>query len=479
MSAVGVTAFVAALVLAILVHELFHLLGARWAGMRVDRYFVGFGPTLWSTRRGETEVGVKALPLGGFVRIVGMDPDDPVQPPLAEELPIGTSDDDPAIWAALETGLRGRGADPGTARRIRDTARGVLLPAVSADADAQATARRDRLAVALAGAVEQELGPSRRVGDLAHRILRGDEGRRYGDRPAWQRALAIVLGPLSHAAIAFLLLVGIQLGWSQPTGELTTVVAAVRDGSPAAEAGLRPGDRLLAVGSTVSDDFLVLRDVLRARPGLATDLRVERDDTAAVLRITPEAIELPEGTVGLIGIAVEPALAPVGLREALTAAAVGPAAGASPGGVIPLVRDSVAGLIRILSPSGLADLFGQAFGPEERDPTGAVSLVGAASIAGQIGSRDGGLPVLLGLLAAINVFFMLFNLVPLPPFDGGHLVVIGVESAVNGVRRLRGRSADFRVRPEALSALAAPVMAVLVLLLVATLWLDLTAPIRL
>ena len=473
MSALGVTAFVAALVGAVLVHELFHLLGARWSGMRVDRYFVGFGPTLWSTRRGETEVGLKLLPLGGFVRIVGMDPEDPVQPPLVDELPAPAGDD--AAWAdALEAGLRARGARTETARRIRDAARGVLSATPVGAGDP-----RDRAAAAVTAAVEAELGPSRRVGDLAHRVLRGDEGRRYGDRPARQRALAIVLGPLSHAAIAFVLLLGIQLGWPQPTGELTTVVAAVQQGSPADAAGLRAGDRLLAVAGVASDDFLELRDGLRGRPGLPVDVRVERDGTVDTVRIVPEPVETAEGTVGLIGIAVEPVVAEVGVVDAVVAAAVGEPGGASPGGVVPLARDSVVGLVRILSPQGLADLVGQAFGAEERDPTGAVSLVGAASIAGQIGARDGGLPVLLGLLAAINVFFMLFNLVPLPPFDGGHLAVIGVESAVNGLRRLRGRAADFRVRPEALTALAAPVMAVLVLLLVATLWLDVTSPIRL
>jgi regulator of sigma E protease len=476
-SALGVTAFVAALVGAVLVHELFHLLGARWSGMRVDRYFVGFGPTLWSTRRGETEVGLKLLPLGGFVRIVGMDPEDPVQPPLVDELP--EPEGDGAVWAdALEVGLRARGARAETARRIRDAARGVLS-AAPAGVGAGAGGPRDRATAAVTAAVEAELGPTRRVGDLAHRVLRGDEGRRYGDRPARQRALAIVLGPLSHAAIAFVLLLGIQLGWPQPTGELTTVVAAVQQGSPADAAGLRAGDRLLAVAGVASDDFLVLRDGLRGRPGQPVDVRVERAGAVDTVRIVPEPVETVEGTVGLIGIAVEPVVADVGVVDAVVAAAVGEPRGASPGGVVPLARDSVAGLVRILSPQGLTDLVGQAVGAEERDPTGAVSLVGAASIAGQIGARDGGLPVLLALLAAINVFFMLFNLVPLPPFDGGHLAVIGVESAVNGLRRLRGRAADFRVRPEALTALAAPVMAVLVLLLVATLWLDVTSPIRL
>jgi len=371
-SALGVTAFVAALVAAVLVHELFHLLGARWSGMRVDRYFVGFGPTLWSTRRGETEVGLKLLPLGGFVRIVGMDPEDPVQPPLVAELPDPAADE--AVWAAaLADGLRARGVRSETALRIRDAARGARSAVPIADAG---TAAAD----AVTGAVVAELGAPRRVGDLAWRVLRGDEGRRYGDRPARQRALAIVLGPLSHAAIAFVLLLGVQLGWPQPTGELTTVVAAVQQDSPADAAGLAPGDRLLSVAGVASDDFLVLRDGLRSRPGVAVDVRVERDGAVDTVRIVPAAVETPDGTVGLIGIAVEPVVADVGVVDAVVAAAVGEPGGASPGGVVPLARDSVAGLVRILSPQGLADLMGQAVGVEERDPTGAVAPVRSAPV---------------------------------------------------------------------------------------------------
>ena len=144
-----------------------------------------------------------------------------------------------------------------------------------------------------------------------------------------------------------------------------------------------------------------------------------------------------------------------------------------------MVGQSVAGLVRILSPSGLTALVSQAVGREDRAPDGAVSLVGAASIAGQVGAREGGLPVVLTLLAAINVFFFLFNLLPLPPFDGGHLAVLGIEGVVNGLRRVRGRASDFRVRPEAIASVAIPVIAVLVLLLITTLWLDVTDPIRL
>ena len=81
MDAIGVIIFVVALLVSVMLHETGHFVLAKKFGMKVTRYFVGFGPTIWSTWRGETEYGIKALPLGGFVKIVGMhsldDPDDP------------------------------------------------------------------------------------------------------------------------------------------------------------------------------------------------------------------------------------------------------------------------------------------------------------------------------------------------------------------------------------------------------------------
>jgi len=78
---VGVVAFALAILFSVSLHEAGHMLTAKRFGMKVTRYFVGFGPTLWSFRRGETEYGLKAIPLGGFCKIVGMTPqDDDVDP---------------------------------------------------------------------------------------------------------------------------------------------------------------------------------------------------------------------------------------------------------------------------------------------------------------------------------------------------------------------------------------------------------------
>src|SRR5579862_7454496 len=87
MDLIGWVIIIAALLVSVMLHETGHFVLAKRFGMKVTRYFVGFGPTIWSTWRGETEYGIKALPLGGFVKIIGMhsldDPDDPEDEPLA------------------------------------------------------------------------------------------------------------------------------------------------------------------------------------------------------------------------------------------------------------------------------------------------------------------------------------------------------------------------------------------------------------
>ncbi len=85
MDLIGWAIFIVALLVSVMLHETGHFVLAKKFGMKVTRYFVGFGPTIWSTWRGETEYGIKALPFGGFVKIVGMhsldDPDDPADEP--------------------------------------------------------------------------------------------------------------------------------------------------------------------------------------------------------------------------------------------------------------------------------------------------------------------------------------------------------------------------------------------------------------
>jgi regulator of sigma E protease len=488
---IAIIAFVVVLVVCVLIHELGHLLTAKSFGMRADRYFVGFGPTLWSTRRGETEYGLKAFPLGGFVSIRGMTPLDERRAPLVDEIfapqalgrdrelvaeavgaPAAQQPNIPdATWSRLDAALIERGASRELTDRIVRRTRATVDPSATV-ADGRVTLHK---------VLQTEVGDSQKLGDLPHRLHRGDEGRFYHDRPIWQRAITIFTGPITHLGIAFVVLLGAYVLIPLPTGELVPEVGGVLEDSPAEAAGLQPGDRLVAVDGTASDDYLVLRDAIRARAGVPTALAVERDGELTTLQIVPRPEEDPEtGEVfGLAGF--EPTLETDRLAPtaALRRAAIGDE-DVPLGGVVPMLGASVQGLAAVFSPDGLGSLVSQAAGSQERDPQGAISLVGAASFAGQT-AGDGGLGLLnfLFLLASINVFFFIFNLVPLPPFDGGHLAVLGIEKTVNLGRRIRGRATDYTVDPRAITAVALPVLGVLLLVLVATLWLDITNPIQL
>ena len=490
--ALAITAFVASLVLAILIHELGHLLTAKRFGMRADRYFVGFGPTLWSTRRGETEYGVKALPLGGFVSIRGMTPLDERRRPLADEIfdpealaadrklaaervggdPLGQGNLPEPTWERMAAALRERGTSTDVTERIVRRTRAELPEAPTA-ADAR---------TALAQVLVTEVGDSERLGDLPHRLLRGDEGRFFHDRPAWQRAIVLVTGPATHLLIAFAVLVGAYLFIAQPTGEIVPVVGGVIEDSAAEEAGLQPGDVLVGVEQVRTDDYGQLREVIRNRPEQPTTLVIARDGEERTLTLTPTREVDPQTgeEIGLAGFVPTAETRTLGPAAAVERAAVGDPELAPFGGVWPMLTASLQGLGRIFSPDGLSSLVSQAAGQQERDMEGAISLVGAASVAGQTaGAGEAGFMLFLMLLASINVFFFIFNLVPLPPFDGGHLAVLVIEKGINLWRGLRGRAQDYVVDPRAIAAVAIPVFAVLAIVVVTTLWLDITDPIRL
>lgn len=479
---VAITIFVVSLIVAIMLHEAGHFFTARRFGMRADRFFLGFGPTLWSTHRGETEYGVKALPLGGFVRIRGMSelderlapvPDAVFDPAAVEQdrshVPVGVGGagaDSGAIpeatWQRLTTELRRRGTPGDVTERIVARTRGR----VSHDASL------DLARGALAEAIEVEVAPSTKVGDLGHRLRRGDEGRFFGDRPAWQRAIVLVAGSAVHFLIAIVLLLTLFLFTATQFVGIDPTVSDVLEGSPAAAAGLQPGDEVVAVEGVRSDDYDTLRDRIRARPGQPTELVVVRDGAELTLTVTPDLAEDPTtgeevGQVGFLPTEVVDRM-PAGeaVREAFTGQV----------GFVTMVDQTFRAIGRVFGPDGLAGLFSQATGGVERDAEGAVSLVGAAGIAGQAAAF--GVGTLLLLVASINVFIGIFNLLPLPPLDGGHLAVLGIERSVNAVRRMRGRTQDYTVDPRAIAAVAVPVLVVLGFVFFALLYLDITQPIR-
>ncbi|MBW3658290.1 MAG: site-2 protease family protein [Actinobacteria bacterium] len=481
-SGVAIAIFVIGIIGAIMLHEWGHFWTARRFGMRADRFFLGFGPTLWSTHRGETEYGVKALPLGGFVRIRGMAESDQRLGPVAtdvldrdvvaeERRAVAQRENRellevPAVpaptWDRLRAELAGRGTPQATIERIVDRTR----------ATAGDDASVDEVRQVLTEVVTTEVPDTGRHGDLLHRLLEGDRGRFFPDRPAWQRAIVLVAGSTMHFLIAVVLLfVGFAM-LPQPTA--APVVDGFTEDSVGAEQGLEEGDRLVSVAGVSSDDFQALREAIREHPGEPVPVVVERNGEQVRLTLTPAAGEDPDTgeTVGQLGFfprVVEERL-PIG--DALYETFVGEASFSA------LTVGTVQSLGRVFGPEGIGAIFAQVGGTQERDPAGAVSLPGVVGLAGEGTAMFGPLFLLL-ILANINIFIGIFNLLPLPPLDGGHLAVLGIERGVNGVRRRMGRPDDFTVDPRAVAAVAVPVIVIIGTVSLALVWLDITNPIRL
>jgi membrane-associated protease RseP (regulator of RpoE activity) len=363
-------AFFVALVVVIVIHEAAHFGMAKWFGIKVEEFFVGFGPRLWSTRRGETEYGVKAIPAGGYVKIAGMNP---YQEIPHEELP-----------------------------------------------------------------------------------------RTFGQKPIWQRALVIFAGPATHFVLAFLALAIWLFAVGQPVARspLIAGVGPTLQGrtSPAASAGLRPGDRIVGVDGITNPTDVQLVRFTRAHVGEPVTLRIERDDRAFTVTLTPVLSKVGGKKVGRIGVLLGQARETSGLLGSIAGATRLVGTG---------VVDSVKGVARLFGPEGIGRMFTLLFTNAQRRPTDPVSVVGVGAVAAQTAS-GGRFWDLLYIFALVNVFIGLLNLLPLPPFDGGHLAVLAIE-------KVRGRKVDMRK----LIPISAAVAAIFVLLFVAIVYLDITKPVHL
>jgi membrane-associated protease RseP (regulator of RpoE activity) len=384
MSALGILLFFLALVLAIFLHEGGHFTTAKLFGMKVERFFLGFGKTLWSFRRGETEYGVKLLPLGGFCKIAGMTPHEFDGNFLEQE--------------------RGQKAK--------------LVP----------------------------------------------EQRQFRNKPAWQRAIVLAAGSITHFLVALLLiyfllvLIGLQVG--PPTTTIQTTVATTRDGqpAPAAAAGLRSGDRIVAIDGQPISSFDQLRSALADKAGRRITVSYERDGQTHTISLVP-AREVGEAgrSRGFLGIS------PAG-----TVQREGPIEGVAKSGVMfkDLVVNSVKSLGGLIP--GLADRIRPttpAVGSGGGGGAEPIGLIGIGRLAGQAVSA-GQWGMFIVLLVEFNVFVGIFNLLPIPILDGGYLAMVGWEAVTR-------RQVDLRkVAP--IAAVAVSLLFVFVMVVV---WLDITNPI--
>lgn len=415
MSAVGTLWFIGGvlvvalgLALSIALHEVGHLVPAKAFGVRVTQYMVGFGPTLASWRRGETEYGIKALPLGGYVAMVGMLP-----PPKGGVVP--------------RTGATGLWDRAGR---------------LAHDARTQAAAE----------------------------LTAADEGRQFIQLPVWKRVVIMLGGPFVNLLIALALTAVLVSGFgvsrpsttvdevfqcvvTQPEQDARTAAGADPEAcgpsdpaGPAYAAGLRPGDTVVSFDGRPVQDWGQLAAAIRARAGQPTRIVWERDGARMESTLTPQLTERP--VTDALGV---PERAPDGGPKTQQVGFLGLASRVEtvrqpPWEAVPVVWRQVAGVVDVILvlPQRLWDTAVAVVTPAERDPNGPMSVVGVGRVAGEAAALDTAsvadkAATLLSLVAGVNVALMVFNLIPLLPLDGGHVAGALWEGLRRGWARLRGR----------------------------------------
>ena len=387
----GVLIFAFGLLASIALHEVGHMVPAKKFGVKVTQYMVGFGPTLWSRKRGDTEYGVKAVPLGGYIRMIGM------VPPHVD-------------------GSRSRWP-----RRL-------------------ATSVEEFRAMS-----RSEVGP----GDEERQFYRLTPGKKMIvmlGGPTMNLVIYLIL------TVLLLSLLGQK--HDDPTTKVDSVSqCVVAATSPDAASNtcpadaprapaygvLQPGDVIENIGGTPIKSWDQAVAIIESSAGKTLSVTIRRNGVDQAVSLTPvENVKYVNDTsnktktAGYLGVS----------------SAVHSYYAAVPATQIPgqIVSQFALGLHALGSyPSKIGSLWDTVFEGKKRDPAGAIGVVGIGRLGGQIADShkldvQDKVFFLVGLLATVNLLLFFFNLLPLLPLDGGHVAGALVEAAKRGRARMRARS---------------------------------------
>lgn len=445
---VGVIVMALGVGASIALHELGHLLPAKRFGVKVTQYMIGFGPTVWSRTIGETEYGLKLVPLGGYCRMIGMFPPRP-------------------------------GDAPGTIR-------------------ATSTGRFSQLADEARKSSLQEIEP-------------GDEDRVFYKLPTHKKFLIMLGGIGMNLLVAVVLMTGVLTLYGVGTvgtgadvaavyqcvvpateAATTTTCPAGAKPTPAYAAGLRPGDRILTVAGQPVATSSAVGNLVGPRVGQPTNLGIERAGAHLDITLTPVANTLGEydangkpvlgadgkqktHVTGFMGISSSPVM--VIVRQPLSAV---------PGYLGSALGQTASLVVHI--PAKMVGVVQAAFGSGPRDPNGPISVVGVGRIAGEVSSgqvswlpHDAGarIALLVNIIASLNLALFAFNVIPLLPFDGGHAAGALWEWVKRRVARLRHRPDPGYVDVARAMPLTYVVSLALITMTVILVYADLVNPIKL
>jgi membrane-associated protease RseP (regulator of RpoE activity) len=297
----------------------------------------------------------------------------------------------------------------------------------------------------------------------------GQENRAFWRASSLKKLIVLGAGSFAHFVIGFILIFSIFFGVGYTA--LQPTIAKVEPGSPAASAGLLAGDTVLAINGVTVKNWREDISIVAQGGGKPLRLLIDRDGSELTITATPEY--LPAEKRYRIGI-----YSTIGKeRDSFLTATT-----ESGKAIWVLTRESAKSLVAL--PTKVPDLFSQTFLGEERDPNGLVGVVGAARVSGEaVGSErlntNERLTTFILLVASLNIFVGLFNLLPILPLDGGHMAVAIADEFRALFARLRGRARPAPINVNVLTPITLVVVALLGILTVILLLADIFNPISL